>query len=58
MSLPNSRITITPDGKSVIEGLEKTDSCHKLSEMGARAGKVTAEKMKDHPPVHQEVLRK
>lgn len=56
--LPNSRIDIDKEGGSTIVGLEKSDSCHKLSEMGSRAGKVTKENSKDHPPVTQHVSRK
>ena len=53
--LPNSKITIGKDGSSKIEGLEQTEDCHKLSEMGAAAGKVIKDDDKDHTPVHQEV---
>jgi hypothetical protein len=55
--LPKVVITIDKEGNSVIEGQEKTSNCHVLSEMGKRAGKVTSDKMKDHPPVHQSVTR-
>lgn len=56
--LPNSRIEINKEGDAVIIGLEQTDQCHKLSDLGGRAGKVTKDSMKDHPPVTQHVTRK
>lgn len=55
---PNAKIIIDTNGDSRIEGLEKTADCHKLSEMGRSAGKVTKDAEKDHPPVHQNVNRK
>lgn len=54
----NAKITIDSEGNSVIEGLEKTDDCHKLSDLGKMAGKVVKDQMKDHPPVHQTVNRR
>ena len=53
-----SKVSISPDGSVVILGLEKSDQCHTLSDMGARAGKVTSDQMKDHPPVQQDVMSK
>ena len=53
--LPNSKIVIGKDGSSRIEGMEKTDSCHKLSELGRAAGKVQEDKEKDHTPVYHTV---
>ena len=53
--LPKSKIVISKNGDHRIEGLEKTDSCHKLSEMGAAAGKVVGDKEKDHEDVFQSV---
>jgi len=59
MAFPNCTITIYPDGKDAqIESLEHSPQCHKLSELGQRAGKVTSNKTKDHPPVTQHVVRK
>jgi hypothetical protein len=58
MSFPNSRIYISKDGSSRIESDEKSDLCHKLSELGAAAGKVTADQEKDHTPVYQTVHQK
>ena len=52
---PKAKITIYPDGSSKIEGLEKTDDCFKLSQLGEAAGKVKNDKKKDHPPVRQDV---
>jgi len=56
--LPNTRIVISPTGDSRIEGLEKTDQCYKLSELGKQAGKVTKYNTKDHTPVYQSVHQK
>lgn len=53
--LPNTVITITPDGNSKIEAMEKSDMCHKLTEMGNKVGKVSREDPKDHPPVTQSI---
>jgi len=58
MALPNCQVTISPNGDTHIEGLEKTDQCYKLSELGKKAGKVTSDTTKDHPPVTQHVNRK
>jgi len=55
MSLPKSRIVINTDGSSHIEGLEKTDDCYKLSELGKLVGKVVEDKPADHTPVFQTV---
>jgi hypothetical protein len=56
--LPNTKIIIKANGDSVIEGLEKTEQCHKLTEMGQAAGKVTSSKPKDHTPVYHTVSQK
>jgi len=53
--LPNTTITVNPDGSSKIEGMEQSSLCHKLSDLGHAAGKVTREDSKDHPPVTQDV---
>jgi hypothetical protein len=58
MSFPNSRIIISKDGSSRIESDEKSDLCHKLSELGKAAGKVTSDQEKDHTPVYQTVSMK
>jgi len=55
MALPNSRIEIDKEGGVTVVGLEQSDSCHKLSDAAKRAGKVTSDKSKDHPPVTQHV---
>lgn len=52
------KIIINTDGSSHIEGLEKTDDCYKLSELGKLVGKVVEDKPKDHTPVHQSVSQK
>jgi len=56
--LPNSEITIYPNGDSKIVGLEHSEQCHKLSDLGHSAGKVTSEKDEDHQPAFQSVQRK
>lgn len=53
--LPDSKITIDKEGNSHIEGMEQSDQCYKLREMGERAGKVTKSEDKDHTPVYQDV---
>jgi hypothetical protein len=53
--LPKAKIIIKKDGSSTIEGLEKTDQCHKLTDLGKIAGKVISDDPKDHTPVYQEV---
>jgi hypothetical protein len=58
MSLPKSKIIINTDGSSRIEGLEKTEDCYKLSELGKLVGKVVEDKPKDHTPVYQTVQTK
>ena len=58
MSLPKAKIIINTDGSSRIEGLEKTEDCYKLSELGKLVGKVTEDKPKDHTPVFQAVHTK
>ena len=55
MSLPKLTITIDEKGNSVIEGDEQSNICHKLSELGKIAGKVTQETPKDHPPIQQAI---
>jgi len=52
--LPNCKIVISPNGDHQIIGLEKTENCHKLSELGRSAGKVKSDVDEDHPPVHQQ----
>ena len=53
--LPRTKITISPNGDHKVEGMEKSDQCSKINDMGRMAGKVTDEKEKDHVPVHQTV---
>lgn len=52
------KISIFPGGGSKIEGLEKSEECHKLGEMARAAGKVTSQKKKDHDEVYQDVHAK
>jgi hypothetical protein len=56
--LPNTKIVIDTKGNSRIEGLEKTDNCRKLSDLGKMAGKVTSDDDKDHTPVYHDVSQK
>ena len=49
------KISIFPGGRSEIEGLEQSDECHKLGELGRAAGKVVEEKKKDHAEVYRDV---
>jgi len=56
--LPNTKITIKPGGKTVIEGLEQSDQCYKLAEAAKEAGKIIKSTKKDHPPVTQSVHMK
>ena len=56
--LPNSKITIKKGGSHIIEGLEKSEQCYKLSDMAKEAGKVVSDDKKDHPPVRQSVHTK
>jgi len=56
--LPNTKIVIGRDGKSRIEGMEKSDQCYKLSDLAKAAGKVESDKEKEHQPVYQNVKRK
>lgn len=56
--LPESKIIISPNGDSKIIGLEESDQCHKLSDLGKLAGKVTSDEDEDHQPVYQDVNRK
>jgi len=56
--LNNYQVIIDTDGKQKIVGQEKSDQCHKLSELGKRAGKVTSDTEKDHTPVYQTVHQK
>jgi len=56
--LPNTQIIISKNGDSRIEGLEKSDQCYKLSELGRSAGKVISDDDKEHQPVYQDVNRK
>jgi len=56
--LPNSKIVISPNGDSKIEGLEKSPQCHKLAELAKSAGKVTEQHDKEHPPAQQHIQRK
>lgn len=53
--LPNCQITIKKDGSHQIVGLEKTENCHRLSEVARLAGKVTKDDDEDHAPVYQDV---
>jgi hypothetical protein len=53
-----TKIVITPEGNQKLEGLEKSAGCDAISQMAKRAGKVTEDKMKDHPTVHQTVDRR
>jgi hypothetical protein len=56
--LPNTKIVIKKDGSTTIEGLENTDQCFKLSDLGKKAGKVVEDNPKDHTPVYQTVSMK
>jgi len=56
--LPNTQIVIDKQGNSRVEGLEKSDQCHKLSEIAKGAGKVMSDQDKDHTPVYQTVSQK
>jgi hypothetical protein len=56
--LPNTKIVIKRDGSAVIEGLEKSDQCYKLTDMAKKAGKITSSESKDHTPVYQTVSTK
>jgi hypothetical protein len=56
--LSNYQVIINTDGEQKIVGQEKSDQCHKLSELGKRAGKVTSDNEKDHTPVYQTVHQK
>lgn len=53
--LPNTKIVIGKSGDSRIESQEKSDQCHKISDLGRAAGKVTSDQEKDHVPVYQDV---
>jgi len=56
--LPKHDIVIKINGDSHIEGMEQSDQCSKLNDMGRMAGDVASEEPKDHQPVHQDVNRK
>ena len=57
--LPNTMITIDPKkGTHQIEVMEKSDQCHKLSDLAKTAGKVLSDDDKDHAPVYQAVQQK
>lgn len=56
--LPQSKIVIKKGGSHIIEGMEKSDQCHKLSSMAKEAGKVVSDNKKDHPPVRQTIHMK
>jgi hypothetical protein len=58
MAFPETKIIISKNGDSRIEGMEKSDSCFKLSELAKQAGKVTEDNGKDHTPVYQTVNQK
>ncbi len=58
MALPKATIIIHPDGRSSIEGNEKSDTCFKLSDLAKGVGKVESEKAKDHAPVKNVVTTK
>jgi hypothetical protein len=53
--LPNCQIVISANGDHKIIGLEKTENCGKLSELGKAAGKVKSDDEEDHSPVYQDV---
>jgi hypothetical protein len=55
MSFPTSRIVISKNGDSRIEGLEQSEQCYKLSELGKSAGKVVKDDAAEHTPVYQDV---
>lgn len=55
MSLPKTKITIGRDGKVVIEGMEKSDSCHELIDMAKKSGKILSQEKKEHVPVYHDV---
>ena len=56
--LPETKITIKKDGSLLIEGMEKSDQCHKLEELAQMMGKVDSCEDKEHDPVHQTVHQK
>jgi len=58
MAFTPATIIVKKDGSSMIEGLEKSDQCFKLSELGRKAGKVIEDSPKDHTPVYQTVSTK
>ena len=53
--LPNTKVIIGKNGDSRLEALEKSDICHKLSDLGKMAGKVKSDEDKEHTPVYQDV---
>lgn len=55
---PKTKITVGKQGKCSIESLEKSDQCHKLSELGKATGKILSEEDKDHTPVFQDIHQK
>jgi hypothetical protein len=55
MSLPETKICIGKDGKTSIEGMEKSDQCYKLKDIARMSGKVLSEEEKEHTPVYQGV---
>jgi hypothetical protein len=58
MAFPTTVIIISPNGDSRIEGIEKEDSCSKLSELARQAGIVVTDDSKDHKPVYQAVIQR
>ena len=58
MSLISTKITIGKDGSSRIEGMEKSDQCHKLIDLAKMAGKVTSQDKKEHTPVYHDVQQR
>ena len=56
--LPNTKVIIDKNGDSQIVGLEQTENCSKLSELGKAAGKVVKDEDEDHAPVYQDVHTK
>lgn len=55
---PKTRIIISKNGNSRIEGMEEDPQCYKLKELAESAGKVIEDNDKEHQPVHQDVNRR
>jgi hypothetical protein len=45
-------------GQTKIEVLEKSDQCHKISDLSKRVGKVLSDEEKEHTPVYQDIHQK